>query len=112
MSDTAAAPVDVGDDVDELASAVIALRRALHRYPELAFEEVRTGALLAAAMRALDLRVDERVGGTGVVATLDGARAGRTLLIRADMDALAMPDATARPIAVRIVSLAALDLLQ
>lgn len=96
MSDTAASPVDVGHDVGELASAVIALRRALHRYPELAFEEVRTAALLAAAMRSLDLCVDERVGGTGVVATLEGARAGRTLLIRADMDALPIPDATGR----------------
>lgn len=41
------APADLGRDVDELTPGIIALRRALHQQPELAFEEVWTAATLA-----------------------------------------------------------------
>jgi amidohydrolase len=94
--------VDLGHDVDDLTPGVIELRRALHQHPELAFEEVRTAATLAARMRALGLAVHEEIGGTGVVAVLEGAGPGPTLLIRADMDALPMPDATGREYASKL----------
>ena len=88
--------VDLRQDVDELTPGLIALRRELHRHPELAFEEVWTAATLAGRMRALGLAVHEGIGGTGVFAMLEGARPGKTLLIRADIDALPMEDATGR----------------
>jgi metal-dependent amidase/aminoacylase/carboxypeptidase family protein len=59
------AAVDLRGDLDDLTPGVIALHRQLHRYPELAFEEVRTAGTLAARMRALGLVVDEHIGGTG-----------------------------------------------
>lgn len=90
------APVDLSPDIGELTPRVIALRRALHQHPELAFEEAWTASTLAARMRALGLAVQERIGGTGVLAVLDGMQSGKTLLIRADMDALPMADATGR----------------
>ena len=71
--------VDLSRDVDELAPGVIALRRELHRHPELAFEEVWTAATLAGRMRALGLVVDEGIGGTGVLAMLEGFAPGQTL---------------------------------
>ena len=92
----------LSQDITELGPGLIALRRALHQHPELAFEEVWTAATLAARMRALGLSVTEGIGGTGVLAVLDGAKPGRTLLVRADMDALPMADTTGREYASKI----------
>jgi metal-dependent amidase/aminoacylase/carboxypeptidase family protein len=90
------ASVDLGQDIRTLAPGLIALRRAIHEHPELAFEEVWTAATLAARLRALGLAVEEGIGGTGVLAVLEGRTPGRTLLVRADMDALAMEETTGR----------------
>ena len=89
-------PTEVSRDVERLTPALTELRRTLHRYPELAFEERWTASTLADCMRTLGLAAEEGIGGTGVLAVLKGARSGRTLLIRADMDALPMEDATGR----------------
>lgn len=97
-----AAPLDIRRDIAEIASGVVALRRALHERPELAFEEVWTASTLAARMHALGLDVAEGLGGTGVLATLAGQRSGKTLLIRADIDALPMADTTGAPYASKI----------
>jgi amidohydrolase len=75
-------------DVQEL----IEVRRDLHAHPEVAFEETRTAALVADRLRALGLEPRTGVGRTGVVATIRGARPGRTILLRADMDALPMQE--------------------
>ena len=70
------------------AAEIIADRRAIHAHPELAYQEHRTAALVAA--RLLELGIEHRVGvgGTGVVGLVRGGRPGRTVLLRADMDAL------------------------
>ena len=70
--------------VDEL----IATRRDLHMHPELGFEEVRTSGIVAERLRALGIPVRDHVGGTGVLATIAGAKPGKRVLLRADMDAL------------------------
>jgi amidohydrolase len=94
--------IDLGPDIDALTPGLIALRRELHQHPELAFEEVWTAATLAGRMRGLGLAVEEDIGGTGVLAMLEGARRGNTLLIRADMDALRMEEAPGREYASKI----------
>ena len=94
----------VAADVRDLTAGVIGLRQELHQFPELAFQEVRTSATLAARMRALGLSVVEGIGGTGVLAVLDGARPGPTLLVRADIDGLPMEDTTGRPYASRVAN--------
>ena len=66
----------------------VALRRDLHQHPEIAFEETRTAGVVASQLEQLGLQVRTGVGKTGVIATLAGAKAGRTVLARADMDAL------------------------
>src|SRR5215472_9578123 len=88
--------VDLRRDIDALKPGMIALRRELHQHPELAFEEVRTAATLAARMRHLGLAVEDGIGGTGVLAVLDGKHPGKTLLIRADIDALPLDETTGR----------------
>ena len=69
------------------------LYRHLHAHPEVAFEEHETAALVAKRVRELGYEVTEGVGGTGVVAMLRNGE-GPTVLLRADMDALPMAEAT------------------
>ncbi len=72
----------------EVAEEVVATRRDLHEHPELGFEEHRTASLVAARLRELGIDVHEGIGRTGVVGVLRGTRPGRTIMLRADMDAL------------------------
>jgi amidohydrolase len=74
--------------VDGVREEVVETRRALHRRPELSHEEHRTADLAARRCEELGFAVRTGVGGTGVIADLDGGRQGRTLMLRADMDAL------------------------
>src|SRR5262249_3740468 len=94
--------VDLSQDINTLKPGLVALRRELHQHPELAFEEMWTAATLARRMRALGLAVQEGIGGTGVLAVLEGAKPGKTLLIRADMDALPMVGTTGRAYASKL----------
>lgn len=80
------------DRATALADRTIATRRDLHRHPEIAFEEVRTMGVVAERLRELGLTPRTGVGGTGVVAVWDTGRPGPTVLARADMDALPVPD--------------------
>jgi amidohydrolase len=76
------------EDAAAIAGGVVADRRAIHRRPELAYGEHETAALVAARLRELGVPLRTGVGGTGVVGLIEGARPGRTVLLRADMDAL------------------------
>ena len=70
---------------------MVAIRRDLHQHPEVAFEEVRTSSIVADRLRELGYTVRTGVGKTGVIGILRGGRAtavSRTIMIRADMDAL------------------------
>jgi amidohydrolase len=78
--------------VDDLMPDLVALRRDLHAHPELAFQERRTAGIVAAALRLLGLEVHEGLGGTGVVGTLRHGTSGRSVGLRADMDALPMAE--------------------
>src|SRR5215208_3945774 len=70
-----------------------ALYRDLHAHPELAFEEVKTAAKLAAEMRALGFEVTEKVGKTGLVAIYNNGD-GPTIMVRTELDALPMEEKT------------------
>ncbi|MCM0032862.1 amidohydrolase [Sandarakinorhabdus limnophila] len=82
-----AAPVDL-----------VTLYKDLHAHPELAFHELRSAGIMAAEARAAGFEVTEKVGRTGVVAVLKNGK-GPTVLIRADMDALPVKEATGLPYA-------------
>ena len=75
----------------------IALRRELHRFPELAFEEHRTAALVASKLESWDYDVHRGLGGTGVVGTLRRGDSPKRLGLRADMDALPITETSGRP---------------
>jgi len=82
--------------LDDIASLLPELREFyvdLHRHPELSFAEVRTSGIMAQRLSDLGYEVTSGVGRTGVVATLDNGE-GPTVLLRADMDALPVKEAT------------------
>jgi amidohydrolase len=91
--------VALSPEVAELAESVIDLRRTLHQWPELGFQEHRTSALVAERLRVLGIEVRTGVAQTGVLGILRGNREGKTVLLRADMDALPIEEASGAPYA-------------
>ena len=77
---------------------MVSLRREFHRHPEVAGDEVWTSARIAQELTALGIPfvVDER---RNVIGRIEGARPGKRLALRADFDALPMPEATGLPFA-------------
>ena len=88
---------ELASDVRSMTDSIVALRRELHQYPELAFEETRTADIVAGRLRGLGLEVRQGIGKTGVLAWLEGAKPGKTLMLRADMDALPLSEPQDRP---------------
>ena len=88
-------------DAQALHDHAVAVRRDFHRHPEVAFQERRTASEIARLLREAGLEPREGVGGTGVTAVLDGGRPGRTILARADIDALPIQEENDAPYASR-----------
>lgn len=84
-----------------IAAEIVADRRAIHQQPELAYQEHKTAALVAGRLRALGLDTQTGIGETGVVGLVQGAQPGKTVLLRADMDALPIEERTDVPYASR-----------
>ncbi len=80
--------MDVKQEIAQRHATLVELRRDFHRYPELAMEETRTAGIIAERLRASGLEVRTGIGKTGVVGVLRGGHPGKTLAIRADIDAL------------------------
>jgi amidohydrolase len=91
--------VAVSPEVARLTESVIDLRRTLHQWPELGFQEQRTSALVAESLRTIGIEVRTGVAQTGVLGILRGRRKGRAVLLRADMDALPIEEASGTPYA-------------
>ncbi|MDB5372905.1 MAG: Hippurate hydrolase [Belnapia sp.] len=68
-------------------------RRDFHAHPETGFEEVRTSALVAERLESWGIEVHRGIGRTGLVGVLRNGRGNRAIGLRADMDALDMPEA-------------------
>lgn len=81
-------------------SKLDALYKDIHAHPEIAFQEEKTAAKLAAEMRALGFEVTEKVGKTGLVAIYKNGN-GPTIMVRTELDALPMEEKTGLPYASR-----------
>ena len=81
------------DSIPALIADLEGLYEDLHAHPELSFAEHRTATILADRLQALGYEVTRGIGGTGVVATLSNGE-GPTVLLRADIDALPVREAT------------------
>ena len=84
---------DIANEANMIRVRTIADRRDIHRHPEIAFQEHRTAGIVADRLRDLGIETRTGIGQTGVVGILHGSRAGRTVLLRADMDALPLMEA-------------------
>lgn len=73
---------------DRITDDLVALRRTIHRRPELAFEEKETSALVARELGKIGLEPSTGIGRTGVIGLIDSGKSGPTIGVRADMDAL------------------------
>ncbi len=81
------------------ADEFIALRRDIHKHPEMGYKEYRTSDLVAEQLEKFGYAVTRGLGGTGVVGQLRRGVGGKTLGLRADMDALPIEEATGLPYA-------------
>lgn len=86
--------MDIKKQVEELNNELISLRRDFHQYPELGFEEFRTGKIVADYLEKCGIEVQRNVAKTGVVGLLKGETSGKTLILRTDMDALPLEEET------------------
>ncbi len=88
---------EIARKVDALQEDLIELRRRFHRTPELSNREIKTSALIRENLDACGLKVTSGLAVTGVVGLLAGERPGKTLALRADMDALPIQETKNSP---------------
>lgn len=79
---------------DKYEEYVINIRRKIHQYPELSFNEYDTSELITTELEKLGFEVIKGIASTGVIATLQGKGEGKVLLLRADIDALPIEEET------------------
>jgi amidohydrolase len=83
--------------IHELAADMSAVRRDLHRHPELAYEEKRTASVVAKLLKEWGIEVHEGIGKTGVVGVIAAGNSGKAIGLRADMDALPIQETSGAP---------------
>ena len=74
-----------------------AIRRDIHAHPEIGFQEVRTSGIVVEKLKEWGVEVHTGIGGTGVVGIIEGNAPGRSVGLRADMDALPIEEETNLP---------------
>ncbi|MGA0894996.1 MAG: amidohydrolase, partial [Ilumatobacteraceae bacterium] len=82
------------DEARDLLDDTIALRRTLHRWPEIGNDLPITKENVLGALEGLPLQISEHTTTSGIAAILDGGRPGPTVLLRGDMDALPLHEDT------------------
>ncbi len=80
------------DDAKALAGEIKAFKDDLHRHPELSFQETRTTGAISAKLAPLGVELIDLGMETGVVALLRGSKPGKTVALRADIDAIAQQE--------------------
>jgi len=83
---------------EAIAADIIAIRREIHRFPELGYREEKTSRLVAEQLEKLGIRFRTGIARTGIIAEIGGGDGG-TVALRADMDALPISEATGLPFA-------------
>jgi len=84
--------IHIKPEIEAIKESIISTRRDIHQHPELAFNEHRTAKLVAERLKSLGIDVQTGVGKTGVVGTMRNNNSGKTIALRADMDALPMQE--------------------
>lgn len=92
MSDTQLQPaINLSDATRELHPQIVEMRHDLHKIPEIGLEEFKTCAYIMDKLAEFDVKHD-KITATGVSGLIDSGSAGPTVMLRADIDALPMPE--------------------
>ena len=83
----------IREEIKPMKDWLLEIRRTIHQHPELGFEEVETSRLVSEWLEIFGYQVKKGLAKTGVVGILEGKRPGKTIAIRADMDALPVDEA-------------------
>jgi metal-dependent amidase/aminoacylase/carboxypeptidase family protein len=84
----------VSDLIKELLPKTIAIRHELHQIPELKYEEFKTSALISNILKSYGCDVTTGIAKTGLVTVIDSGKPGKTVALRADIDALPLKENT------------------
>ena len=84
------------DEAKELEAYVIEKRRHIHMHPEIGFEEVKTSAYIEEELIKIGYNI-QKTAETGIIATVDSGKEGRTIALRADIDALNVTEDSDKP---------------
>lgn len=79
--------------ISEYREELLELRRDFHQFPELGFREFRTGGIVKNYLETIGISA-QQIAQTGIVGLLEGHMSGKTILLRADMDALPVEEKT------------------
>ncbi len=82
------------EEISRIEQEIIGLRRNFHADPEMGFQEKRTASTISRYLSDLGVKVTGGIAGTGVSGLLEGTGPGRTVMLRADMDALPLQERT------------------
>lgn len=92
---------DISKELELVREEMLALYKDFHQHPELGFNEIRTSGIVAGYLKDLGLEVKTGFAKTGVTGFLKGNGTGKTILLRADIDALPVHEETGLPYASR-----------
>jgi len=91
--------MDTIEKVKEVEDYIIGCRQALHQIPEIGLNLPKTSAFVANELKNMGIEIKENVGVSGIVGLIKGNREGKTIALRADMDALPIKENTGLPFA-------------
>ena len=95
----------IEDLAESIFSDIVSLRREIHQYPELEFQETRTAGLICKTLDRWGIPYQQNIAKTGIVVNIFGKQPGKTILLRADMDALPITEDTGLPYSSKIPGL-------
>ena len=87
----------INPEVLKIKNTIIETRRDLHKHPELSFKEFRTSKIVSEKLEKFGFEVQTNIGKTGVIGVLKGKHKGKTIAMRADMDALPIQETSDVP---------------
>jgi len=89
--------MNLNPEIIKIKDTIIKTRRDFHKHPELSFKEKRTSKIVGDKLESYGLKVSRNIGKTGVVGVLKGKSRGKSIALRADMDALPIQETSNIP---------------
>jgi len=91
--------VDIKESAKGMQEQIVSWRRDLHQIPEIGLETPKTAAYVMSKLDEMGIEYKSKVAGHGILGLIKGSQAGKTILLRADMDGLAIQEETDLPFA-------------